>query len=129
MFDPAKTFEFELRRKRGGHLFSKHRYLSAQMLAYLEDDLWIEMARNSNAAAKPLIEALTANPAVELPWRPEANVIFFKAPRSLHQKLIEKGATYYVMDGDASVGDPAEKLTGRFVTNWASDFVELERFL
>ena len=33
MFDPAKAWEFELRRKRGAHLFSKHRYLSAQMLA------------------------------------------------------------------------------------------------
>ena len=38
IFDPAKAWEFELRRKRGGHLFSKHRYLSAQMLAYLTDD-------------------------------------------------------------------------------------------
>ena len=35
IFDPAKAWEFELRRKRGGHLFSKHRYLSAQMDAYL----------------------------------------------------------------------------------------------
>ncbi len=35
LFDPAKAWEFELRRKRGGHLFSKHRYLSAQMDAYL----------------------------------------------------------------------------------------------
>jgi len=31
-FDPAKAWEFELRRKRGGHLYSKHRYLSAQSL-------------------------------------------------------------------------------------------------
>ena len=31
LFDPARAWEFELRRKRGGHLFSKHRYLSAQM--------------------------------------------------------------------------------------------------
>ena len=120
LFDSAKTFEFELRRKRGGHLFSKHRYLSAQMLAYLDDNLWIDMARGANAAAKPLIEALKANPAVELSWQPEANVIFFTAPRALHRSMIANGATYYVMDGDASDGDPAERLTGRFVTNWSS---------
>src|SRR5690606_27931465 len=33
IFDPALAWEFELRRKRGAHLFSKHRYLSAQMHA------------------------------------------------------------------------------------------------
>ena len=38
-FDPAKAWEFELRRKRGAHLFSKHRYLSAQMAGYLRNDL------------------------------------------------------------------------------------------
>ena len=50
IFDPAKAWEFELRRKRAGHLFSKHRYLSAQMQAYLEGDLWLDLARRANAA-------------------------------------------------------------------------------
>ena len=45
LFDPALGWEFELRRKRAAHLFSKHRYLAAQMLAYLEDDLWLRSAR------------------------------------------------------------------------------------
>ncbi len=120
LFNAEKTFEFELRRKRGGHLFSKHRYLSAQMLAYLENDLWIEMAHAANTAAAPLIKALEAHPDVELPWQSEANVIFFTAPRQVHQHLLSGGATYYVMDGDASNGDPTERLTGRLVTNWAS---------
>lgn len=120
LFNPEKTYEFELRRKRGGHLFSKHRYLSAQMLAYLTDDLWIEMARDANAAAKPLIEALEGHPEVDLPWTPEANVMFFKAPRKLHQSLLAAGMTYYVMDGSAEDGDPSEILTGRLVTNWAT---------
>ncbi|MEO0764015.1 MAG: beta-eliminating lyase-related protein, partial [Pseudomonadota bacterium] len=50
LFNPAKAREFELRRKRAAHLFSKHRYLSAQMAAYLQDDLWLDLARQSNAA-------------------------------------------------------------------------------
>jgi len=50
-FDPRHAWEFELRRKRSGHLFSKHRYLSAQMEAYLTDDLWLDMARHANNAA------------------------------------------------------------------------------
>ena len=36
LFDPALGWELELRRKRAAHLFSKHRYLAAQMLAYLD---------------------------------------------------------------------------------------------
>ncbi len=47
IFDPKKAWEFELRRKRGGHLFSKHRFLSAQMEAYLEGDLWLRLASPS----------------------------------------------------------------------------------
>ena len=54
IFDPAKAWEFELRRKRGGHLLSKGRYLAAQMNAYLTDDLWLEMARASQEAARKL---------------------------------------------------------------------------
>ena len=38
-FNPEMAWEFELRRKRGGHLLSKHRMLSAQMQGYLKDDL------------------------------------------------------------------------------------------
>ena len=48
LFDPEHAWEFELRRKRGAHLFSKHRFLSAQMLAYLTDDLWLDLARRAN---------------------------------------------------------------------------------
>ena len=40
-FDPKKAWEFELRRKRGAHLFSKHRYLSAQMAGYLAEGTWL----------------------------------------------------------------------------------------
>src|SRR5262249_54968521 len=39
-FDPARGAKMSERRKRGGHLVSKHRFLAAQMEAYLADDLW-----------------------------------------------------------------------------------------
>jgi threonine aldolase len=49
LFDPARSWEFELRRKRGGHLLSKHRYLSAQMEACLADDLWRDLGAPARA--------------------------------------------------------------------------------
>jgi len=63
-FDPDKAWEFELRRKRGAHLFSKHRFLSAQMLAYLTDDLWHKSAALANAACARLTQGLRDTPAV-----------------------------------------------------------------
>src|SRR5438128_145896 len=44
MFDKARAQEFAFRRKRAGHLFSKMRFLSAQLAAYLADDLWLRNA-------------------------------------------------------------------------------------
>jgi threonine aldolase len=60
IFDPAKAWEFELRRKRGGHLFSKHRYLAAQMEAYLEGDLWLDMAGDPKTPAIAACSVLRA---------------------------------------------------------------------
>ena len=55
-FDPAKAEACRGLRKRAGHLLSKGRYLAAQMLAMLEDDLWLHNARAANAAAATLAE-------------------------------------------------------------------------
>ncbi len=57
-FDPAQARETELRRKRGGHLFSKHRFLSAQMQAYVADGLWLRLAEQANARCAELALSL-----------------------------------------------------------------------
>jgi threonine aldolase len=51
-FDPARAADFELRRKRAGHLLSKLRYVSAQLLAYVADGLWLRNAARANALAR-----------------------------------------------------------------------------
>ncbi|MEJ6404749.1 threonine aldolase family protein [Yoonia sp. 2307UL14-13] len=119
IFDPDLAWEFELRRKRGGHLLSKHRYLSAQMQAYLADGLWLDMARAANARCAQLADGLSGHNAVHVLFDPQANIIFFQMPRAEHQRMLSGGAVYYVMDGDASEGDPDEMLTGRLVTDWS----------
>src|SRR5262249_12172696 len=53
-FDPARAAGMQERRKRGGHLLSKHRFLAAQIEAYLADDLWLRLARHANAMADRL---------------------------------------------------------------------------
>ena len=52
--------DVELRRKRGGHLLSKQRFLSAQMEAYLRDGLWLGLAAAANTRADAAIRLLAA---------------------------------------------------------------------
>ncbi|WP_341367400.1 beta-eliminating lyase-related protein [Yoonia sp. BS5-3] len=129
IFDPALAWEFELRRKRGGHLLSKHRFLSAQMQAYLTDGLWLDMARAANARCMQLAEGLRGHNAAEMLYEPQANMIFFQMPRSEHKRMRDGGAVYYVMDGDPEVGDPDEPLTGRLVTDWSMTAEGVSQFL
>jgi threonine aldolase len=51
-FGAARIADFEFRRKRAAHLLSKMRYVSAQLLAYLEDGLWLRLAGRANALAR-----------------------------------------------------------------------------
>ncbi len=129
IFDTKLAWEFELRRKRGGHLFSKHRFLSAQMLAYLTDDLWLDLARSANARTAQLAEGLHAHNTVELLYPPEANIIFARYPRGDHKRLLDAGAHYYVWDGDAQTGDPDQPLTARLVTDWSAPEAAVTEFL
>jgi threonine aldolase len=128
-FDPAKAWEFELRRKRGAHLFSKHRFLSAQMLAYLEDGLWLETARAANAAQARLSAGLRAVPGVAYLYPPEANTSFAAWSRAGHRRLHDAGAQYYLWESELEGDDPDEMLTARMVTDWAARDEDIDRFV
>ena len=128
-FDPARAWEFELRRKRGAHLFSKHRYLSAQMAGYLENDLWLDMARAANASARTLADGIVARGGT-LAYETEANMVFASFARRTHQKLFAAGAAYYMADGSSLEGeDPEEPLTARFVCDWQDRDAAIAEFL
>lgn len=126
-FDPTKAWEFELRRKRGAHLFSKHRYLSAQMAGYLQDGAWLEAAQKANDNCAHLLAGLKSNGA-DILHPAEANIIFANLPRATHQKLHNGGAVYYLMAGDLAKGDPAELLPARFVCDWSLTTDQIDQF-
>jgi len=128
-FDPSHAWEFELRRKRGGHLFSKHRYLSAQMAGYLDHDLWLENARRANMACTRLAKGLRDLPGISFGLEPQANMIFLNMPRSVHQRLQAAGAVYYVLSGDVEHGAPDEPLPARLVCDWSMTDDGIDRFI
>lgn len=125
-FDPKHAWEFELRRKRAAHLFSKHRYLSAQMLAYLTDDLWLNSARQANANCTRLAKGLQAAGG-QFMHHPDANMIYVKFPRHVHTRLQQAGAIY---EADHTLaGDPDEMLPCRLVCDWSISSGLIDEFL
>jgi threonine aldolase len=128
-FDPKHAWEFELRRKRGGHLFSKHRYLSAQMEAYLADDLWLRLATQANAAGQKLASALAPIPGFSLLHPADANMIFATWPRHGHDALRAAGARYYNWPHEPELTGPADELiSARLVTSWYTTDAEIAQF-
>lgn len=115
-FDPARAADFERRRKQGGHLWSKMRYLSAQLLAYLSDDLWLANARQANAMATSLGAGLAAVPGVRLAHPIEANELFVVLPEALATALEADGFQFYRWPMAVAAGEVAIRLVTSYLT-------------
>ena len=103
-FDHALADVARYRRKRAGHLQSKGRYLAAQILALVEDDLWLDNAHAANGAA-----ASVAHGAGERLLHPvEANEVFVRLAAAERDGLRAQGFGFYDWGVDAA----------RFVTAW-----------
>ncbi len=124
-FNPALAAGFERRRKRAGQLWSKLRYLSAQLTAYLDGDLWLRNARQANAMATRLAAGLTALPGIRLVQPVHANELFVAMPDALVETLQAAGAVFYRW-----IEVPGEALPIiRLVTSFATETAEVDRFL
>lgn len=124
LFDPAKAWELELRRKRAGHLLSKNRFLAAQLLGYLEDDAWQRSAAQANLMARRLADGLARRPEVGLLYDVDANMLFTRWPKGTHARLAAAGAEYHAM---RPLADGQE--TARLVTSWSTRPEDVEQFL
>lgn len=129
-FDPARAAGMASRRKRGGQLFSKHRFFAAQFLAWLDGDLWLRLARHANAAAGRLARELAA---IGLPpvWTVEANEVFVQLPAEADARLRAAGAAYVSWPQEflprGTVALPQHKLV-RLVTSFATSDADIEKF-
>ena len=112
--------EFGERRKRGGHLLSKQRFISAQLDAYLSDDLWLANARAANRAAARLAEGLAVLENVRLVHPVEANEVFACLPEAMIEGLEGDGFGFYRMGGQGTV---------RLVASFNTAAADVEAFL
>ena len=97
-FAPAKAAELAFRRKRGGHLFAKMRFLSAQLEAYLADGLWLRNARHANRMAARLASGLAAAPGTRLCHPVAANEVFVELPERTISALATAGFGFHRWD-------------------------------
>jgi threonine aldolase len=126
-FDPEQAAEFEYRRKRGAHLFSKHRYLAAQMHAYLEDGLWHSLAQRANARCDQMVQGLKGAgfEVVNDTW---ANMVFFRAPKAIHEAAMAKGAVYHPWE-DMTAASADDLITARLVCGWSLSPEDISAFV
>ncbi|MGG6293966.1 threonine aldolase family protein [Leptolyngbya sp. AN02str] len=119
-FNPNQAKDFIFRRKRGGHLFSKMRFLSAQLQAYLTDDLWLRNAQHANHMAAVLAQGLTKIPHVELCYPVQANELFVKLPTEIIEGLQAEGFRFYVWSDSNLI---------RLVTAFNTQEAHVQKFL
>ena len=124
-FDPELAAGFERRRKRAGQLWSKMRFLSAQLTAYLEDELWLRHARHANAMARMLAQGLAGLQGARLVQPVEANELFVALPDAAIEALQAAGAVFYRW-----IDVPGETMPViRLVTSFRTSVDEVRRFL
>ena len=116
-FNPADAGDFEYRRKKGGHLVSKMRFVSAQLEAYVEDGLWLKAAARANALAARLADGLGAIDGVRITVPVQTNMVFADMPVALAQRLRDAGAVFY---------DWKPPAQGRVLTRLATSFATPE---
>src|SRR5205814_1313479 len=112
--------EFEYRLKQGGQLGSKMRFLAAQWLGLLTNDVWLRNAAQANAAARHLAERLRRHAGVEPLLPVESNAVFVRLADNIFERLSTLGWNFYKM---------AEPDIYRFMCSWATTEGDLDEFL
>lgn len=112
VFDTALARELPYLRKRAGQLQSKGRFLAAQLLAMLEDDLW----RTNGAAANAGAQAIAQAAGDRLLYPVQANEVFVKLTATEAASLRAQGFEFYDWGEMTTEGGEA-----RFVTAWDQD--------
>jgi threonine aldolase len=119
VFNPeiAENIGFHLRR--GGMIWSKMRFASAQVLAYVENDLWLKLARQSNAAAQRLMTGIERTPGARLIAPVQANELFVEMSANALDHLARDGVLYYRRGPQLA----------RFVCRWDTTEDEVDQLL
>jgi threonine aldolase len=111
--------DLQARQKRGGHMAPKMRFMAAQFEAWLDGDLWLELARSANKQAAKLAHGLADGADISILHPVDGNEVFAQIPEGTAEKMRSAGAGFYQWpDGSA-----------RFVTSWSTTDKDVEELI
>jgi threonine aldolase len=112
--------EFDYRVKQAGQLPSKARFLAAQWLGLLQNDVWLRNAKHANAMARKLAERIRTAAKMEVVLPVAANAVFVRMPHELANHLNSSGwHSYKFIEPDVY----------RLMCSWATMETEIDRFV
>lgn len=117
VFDDEIADALVYRTKRSGHVTSKMRFQSAQVTAYLTDDLWLRLAAHSNEQMAALVAELETIDGVDFAEQVEVNMAFVRLPAAAIDAVTAAGVLFYRM-GETEI---------RLVTSWQTTPEEIVR--
>ena len=120
-FNPDEAILAEFHRKRGGHLWSKHRYLAAQFDAYLEGDLWLELATASNTSMARLRDGISSSNNASILAGGDGNELFIAMEEDVAEGLLQRGHMFYAW--------PSLPKAYRLVTSFTTTTAEIDEFI
>jgi threonine aldolase len=121
-FRPELAETFPFLHKRAGQLLSKMRFVSAQLHAYVSDNVWLRNASHANQMATKLSQGLSQVPGIELAFPTQSNEIFAHMPRSVIDRLAAAGFGV----GEEELDSTAPP---RLVTAWNTEPADIDRLL
>jgi threonine aldolase len=95
VFTPELADGLAVQLRRAGQVWSKMRFASAQLMAYVADGLWLRLAAASNAAAARIAAGIAGLPGLRLVAPVEANEIFLELPSATMDALEQDGFQFY----------------------------------
>lgn len=95
VFNPEIVDALAVQLRRAGQVWSKMRFASAQLIAYVENGLWLRMAQASNAVAARIAAGLAAIPGARLIAPVEANELFVETDPETLDALAAEGILFY----------------------------------
>ena len=119
-FNKDLSREFDYRIKQAGQLGSKSRFLAAQWIGLLKDDVWLRNARHANTMARKFAERLRASTKVDIALSVEANALFVRLSEQLVQQLKTRGWHFYKF---------IEPDIHRLMCSWATTDADIEQFV
>jgi threonine aldolase len=117
--DLARNFDY--RRKQSGQLSSKMRFIAAQWIGLLKNDVWLRNATYANSVARKLEKALRSVPRTKILYPRQANSVFVKMPDDLMRRMHRKGWHFY---NDVGPGGAA-----RLMCAWDSKLEDVDAFI